>query len=109
MSFKIILFFFVLSPFMAQSQVPKFDVQGHRGARGLMPENTIPAFLMALDSGVNTLELDVVVTKDKQLVLSHEPWIAASICYDSMGAAFTDKDEKKFNIYHMTYAQVRKF
>ena len=104
----VLVFIFGLSTTYGQ-YIPKFDIQGHRGARGLMPENTIPAFLMALDSGVNTLELDVVVTKDKQLVLSHEPWIDASICYDSMGGSFTDKDEKKFNIYHMTYDQVRKF
>ncbi|MFM8743750.1 MAG: glycerophosphodiester phosphodiesterase family protein, partial [Cytophagales bacterium] len=42
----------------AQTYLPKFDVQGHRGARGLKPENTIPAFLTALDYGVTTLELD---------------------------------------------------
>ncbi|NEL42801.1 MAG: glycerophosphodiester phosphodiesterase, partial [Xanthomonas perforans] len=40
---------------------PAFDVQGHRGCRGLMPENTIPAFLKALELGVTTLELDVVI------------------------------------------------
>ena len=89
--------------------LPKFDIQGHRGARGLMPENSIPAFLMALDSGVTTIELDVVVTHDKQLVLSHEPWMAASICYDSAGGLIAEKDEKKYNIYQLTYDQVRKF
>lgn len=93
---------------MAQ-YIPKFDVQGHRGARGLMPENSIPAFLMALDSGVTTIELDIVVTKDKQLVVSHEPWMNASICYDSAGGEIAEKDEKKFNIYQLTYAQVLKF
>jgi len=45
-----------------------FDKQGHRGCRGLMPENTIPAMLYALDLEVTTLELDVVITKDKQVV-----------------------------------------
>ena len=44
-----------------------FDKQGHRGCRGLMPENTIPAMLEAIDMGVTTLELDVVVTKDKKI------------------------------------------
>jgi glycerophosphoryl diester phosphodiesterase len=89
--------------------MPKFDVQGHRGARGLRPENTIPAFLTALDSGVMTLEMDVVITKDKQVVLSHEPFMSASICLDTAGNSFSDKDEKKFNIYEMTYAQVKRF
>ncbi len=65
--------------------IPKFDIQGHRGARGLRPENTIPAFLMALDSGVTTLELDIAITKDKQIIVSHEPWMSAAICLDSAG------------------------
>jgi glycerophosphoryl diester phosphodiesterase len=50
---------------MAQ-YIPKFDIQGHRGARGLLPENTIPAFIKALELGVTTIELDVVITKDKK-------------------------------------------
>ena len=49
------------------------DVQGHRGCRGLMPENTIPAFIKALDLGVHTLEMDVVISKDHQVIVSHEP------------------------------------
>ncbi|HTF19542.1 MAG TPA: glycerophosphodiester phosphodiesterase family protein [Chryseolinea sp.] len=105
----LVLIFVTAASATSAQYIPKFDIQGHRGARGLMPENTIPAFLTALDSGVTTIELDVVVTKDKQLVLSHEPWMAASICYDSAGGIMADKDEKKFNIYQMTYTQVSKF
>ena len=93
----------------AQVYTPKFDVQGHRGARGLRPENTIPAFLLALDTGVTTLEMDLAVTKDKQLVVSHEPWMSAAICLDADGKSFSEKDEKKFNIYQMTYDQVKQF
>jgi len=89
--------------------IPKFDIQGHRGARGLRPENTIPSFLMALDSGVTTLELDIAITKDKQIIVSHEPWMSASICLDSSGNAISEKDERKFNIYQMTYDQVQMF
>lgn len=107
-------FFFILLSVMvigtAQAQyIPRFDVQGHRGARGLKPENTIPAFLAALDSGVTTLEMDVVITKDKKVILSHEPWMSASICLDPDGNSFTEKDEKKYNIYQMAYADVQKF
>lgn len=94
---------------IAQSYIPKFDIQGHRGARGLRPENTIPAFLMALDSGVNTIEMDVAVTKDGQLVLSHEPWMSASICSDPSGKSVDQKSEMKNNIYHMTYEQVKQW
>ena len=49
-----------------------FDLQGHRGARGLAPENTLPAFAAALSLGVTTLELDVGVTRDGVVVVSHE-------------------------------------
>jgi glycerophosphoryl diester phosphodiesterase len=94
---------------MAQIYTPKFDVQGHRGARGLRPENTIPGFITALDSGVMTVEMDAVITRDKQVILSHEPWISASICLDTAGNTFTQKDEKKYNLYEMTYAAITRF
>jgi glycerophosphoryl diester phosphodiesterase len=50
-----------------------FDLQGHRGARGLAPENTLAAFAKALEIGITTLETDLAVTKDGVLVLSHDP------------------------------------
>jgi glycerophosphoryl diester phosphodiesterase len=89
--------------------IPKFDVQGHRGARGLKPENTIPAFLLAIDSGVTTIELDVVITKDKKVVVSHEPWMSAAICLTPSGSPLQPKDEKKFNIYQLTYEEIKQF
>ena len=49
-----------------------FDLQGHRGARGLAPENTLPAFAAALAVGVSTLELDTAVTKDGVVVIHHD-------------------------------------
>jgi glycerophosphoryl diester phosphodiesterase len=93
----------------AFAQLPRFDIQGHRGARGLKPENSIPAFIAALDSGATTLEMDVVITKDRQVVVSHEPWMSATLCMDSSGIPVTTKNEKKFNLYQMTYEQVRRF
>jgi len=89
--------------------IPRFDIQGHRGARGLRPENSVPAFLLALDSGVTTVELDVAITKDGQVVVSHEPWMSAAICLDSTGNGYTEKEEKKFNIYQMTYDDIARF
>ena len=50
-----------------------FDLQGHRGARGLAPENTLPAFARALSLGVTTLEMDAAITKDDVVVVSHDP------------------------------------
>jgi len=56
-----------------------FDLQGHRGARGLAPENTLPAFALALSIGVTTLELDVAMTKDGILVVHHDEWLNPDI------------------------------
>jgi glycerophosphoryl diester phosphodiesterase len=83
-----------------------FDLQGHRGARGLAPENTLYAFQKALELGVNTLELDVVVTKDNQIVVSHEPWMNADICSGPDVNSMTKETEKDYNIYQMTYEEV---
>ena len=100
---------FAVFTLSAQVYIPKFDIQGHRGARGLRPENTIPAFLMALDSGVTTIELDVAITKDKQVIVSHEPWMSAEICLDPNGNVIPKKEEMKHNIYQMTYDQIKQF
>lgn len=101
--------FFSCPPLKAQLYTPKFDLQGHRGARGLMPENTIPAFILALDSGATTIELDLAVTKDKQLVVSHEPWMSASICLQSDSSVIREKDERNHNIYQLTYDHVKEY
>ena len=82
---KYILFYslIIMMSFQTQAQL---DVQGHRGCRGLMPENTIPAMLRAIDLGVTTLEMDVVITSDNRVVLSHEPFMNAENCSAGMSA-----------------------
>ena len=104
-----ILVFLIQMNAAAQVYNPKFDVQGHRGARGIMPENTIPAFMAALDLGVTTLEMDLAVTKDKQLVVSHEGYMSAAIALDSLGKPIKEKAELKHNIYKMNYKDVAKY
>lgn len=86
-----------------------FDKQGHRGCRGLMPENTIPAMLFALGTPVTTLEMDVVITKDKKVVLSHEPFFNHEITTKPNGKYVTEAEEKGLNIYRMTYDEVKKY
>lgn len=85
--------------FLFVSFAHAFDWQGHRGARGLYPENTIKGMKEALKWPVSTLELDVVISKDEQVVVSHEPWPAPEICHGG--------DEKK-NFFQMTYAEIAK-
>lgn len=86
-----------------------FDKQGHRGCRGLMPENTVPAMLKALDLGVTTLEMDVVITKDKKVILSHEQWFGQEITTKPNGAYIGEREERTYNIYWMTYEQTKTF
>lgn len=93
----------------AIAQKQKFDVQGKAGARGIMPENTIQGMLKALDLGVNTLEMDVVISKDKQVVLSQEPYFNNEISLQPNGKAITLKNQKNFNIYKMDYEEIKKF
>ena len=64
-----IIFTMLLTSLHAQA----FDLQGHRGARALAPENTLPGFALALAIGVTTLETDIAITRDGQLVISHDP------------------------------------
>jgi glycerophosphoryl diester phosphodiesterase len=90
-----------------------FDKQGHRGCRGLMPENTIPAMLHALDLGVTTLEMDIVFTKDSVAILSHEPFFNHEITTAMVGtyvqSTISEENEKSFNIYKMTFAETQQY
>lgn len=86
-----------------------FDIQGHRGCRGLMPENTIPAMRHALGLGVTTLEMDVVITKDKKVILSHEPFFNHEITTKPGGGLVSEEEERSLNIYQMNYEEVSKY
>ena len=85
------------------------DIQGHRGARGLLPENTIPSFLRALELGVTTLEMDVVISKDNEVILSHEPWFSHTICSKPDGSAITEGEEKELNMYQLTTEEISQY
>ncbi len=70
---------------MLSQPAAAFDLQGHRGARGLAPENTLPAFERALQIGVTTLELDVGLSADGVVVVSHDPYLNPLITRDASG------------------------
>jgi glycerophosphoryl diester phosphodiesterase len=84
------------------------DVQGHRGCRGLLPENTLAAFKRAIDLKVNTLELDVVVSKDRKVVVSHEPYMNPLICLHPDGSDITGPREL-YNLYTMDYDSIKTY
>ncbi len=98
----------LLAPALAIAQ-PTFEREGHRGCRGLMPENTVAAMKKALDLGVHTLELDVIISADNQVVVSHEPYMAADISTKPDGTPVSRAEEKSINLYVLPYAAIRRY
>ncbi len=86
-----------------------FNKQGHRGCRGLMPENTLVAMKNAIELGVTTLEMDVVITKDHHVILSHEAFFSHELTTKPDGTYIKEVEEKNFNIYKMTYEEVKRY
>ena len=82
---------------------------GHRGSRGILPENTIEGFKKAIELGVNGIEWDVVVSKDGKLIISHEPYIHSDYCLDTNGNEITAAEGKKRNLYHMTADEIARY
>ena len=82
------------------------DIQGHRGARGLLPENTLPAFARALSVGVTTLELDCAITRDGVVVVSHDSTLNPEITRDAAGRWITQAD---LAIAQFTFDELRRF
>ena len=83
------------------------EIHGHRGCRGLRPENTLPAFLHALALGVDVLELDVVISANRQVVVSHEPWLNPLICRGPAGEPIPPDAHATYNLYRMPYRLIR--
>ena len=85
---------------MTANSAPRILVHGHRGARAIYPENTIPAFQYAIKIGADFLEMDVAVTKDNVLVISHDPHINPEICKGP---------HPGIAIHELTLAQLREY
>lgn len=96
----------ILEPYVNE---PAFDMQGHRGSRGLMPENTIPAMLHAIDLGVTTLEMDVVISADNKVVVSHDPHFHENITTLPGGGQLTKKEAAAHLLYSMRYDSIMKY
>ena len=104
------LLLFVLFLAMTSCSKPerKVDFQGHRGARGLYPENSLEGFEYALSiEEVTTIELDVVVSADKNLIISHEPWLNPEIC--TLDSAVLADNPMAYNLYQMTTEEIQAF
>lgn len=85
------------------------EVQGHRGDQGYFPANTIPGFISATQMGVDVLELDVVISSDNKVVVSHEPYMKASYVNLPNGTPISKAEEKAYNLYTMPYDSIKKF
>ena len=94
----------------AVPEAPKYviDVEAHRGGMGLYPEETLPAMLNSVKLGVNTLEMDLCVTKDKKVVLSHDKYFHPRYSTRPDGTPVLEGDPRTY-LYHMPYSEVAKW
>lgn len=92
----------------ACSPYKNIDLQAHRGGAGLMPENTVSAMLNAIDLGVNTLEFDLHLSADKQVVVSHDPYFHPRYSTRPDGSLVQEDDPKEY-LYTMPYDSIVKY
>ncbi|MGV3642248.1 MAG: glycerophosphodiester phosphodiesterase family protein [Adhaeribacter sp.] len=91
------------------TEVARLEVQGHRGLPGILPANSIAGFLKARDIGVQTLSLEVFISRDSQVVVSEEPFFSGERCLREGGIPISKNSERNFNLYRMEYSEIRKF
>ncbi|WP_047545193.1 glycerophosphodiester phosphodiesterase family protein [Psychroserpens sp. Hel_I_66] len=101
------LFILALISMCSCTKEKSMDIQGHRGFRGLYPENSLLAFEKALALDIQTLELDVVISKDKKVVVSHEPFMSHEIALDPFGNEIAPQLETSYNLYAMPYDSIK--
>ena len=97
----------ILSQITLMAQKP--IIQGHRGCRGEFPENTLPAFQHALEMGITVLEMDVCMSADGQVIVSHEPYMNSLYAIKPDGTPVQKSEENALNVFKMSYSEVRKF
>ncbi len=84
-------------------------IYGHRGARGLFPENTLYGFEKCLENDLTGIEFDVVVSKDNELVISHEPWMNYEYCLQPNGESILKRNQKQHNLFELTLAEIQAY
>ena len=99
----------VLMIFAEAQAVPrKLQVYAHRGVRAYAPENTIPGYELALRTGADWLDMDVVLTKEGEVIVSHDPVLNPDIVRDAQGR-FLAKDVAKYTVKNLTVPELQKF
>lgn len=104
---KLLLIVFTMSISNIFSQQNSPLIFGHRGCRGILPENTLESFNKALEYNIDGIEWDVVVNKDKQLVISHEEYMDKTYCLKPDGSEI--KSNKEYCLYEMTQEEIETF
>jgi glycerophosphoryl diester phosphodiesterase len=89
------------------SEFPAFYKEGHRGARGHLPENTIPSMKKAIELGANFIEVDVYITKDGKVLIAHDPFINRAISTLPDGKEIPADSAKQYTWHQMNYADIR--
>ncbi len=95
--------------FEQEIELHPVDVEAHRGGAGLMPENTIESMLNGLKLGANTLELDLHVSKDKQVIVAHDAHFNAGFTTKPDGSELTDEVARTLPFYRLTYSEISKY
>jgi len=103
----LILWSILVSRFLFPDPAAAFDVQAHRGGRALRPENTLAAFAHAVDLGVDTLEMDLAVTRDRVVVVSHDYRLNPILTRGPDGE-FLDED-KRILIRDLDFQQLQRY
>lgn len=93
----------------AIAKFPEFSTEGHRGGRGLMPENSILAMKNAVDIGITTLEMDTHITRDGQVVVTHDDYLSPGFMLTPEGKEIPAADSKKYAVYQMDYSLLKTF
>lgn len=84
------------------------DVQAHRGGMGLYPEESLDAMINAVNLGVNTLEMDLCITGDKQVILSHDKYFHHRYATRPDGSSVNPEDDREY-LWHMPYSEILKY
>lgn len=100
---KIGLWIMLLFHLAAQAQ-HKFPIQAHRGARSHFPENSLYAFSQSVQAGFRMVELDVVISGDGKIVVSHDPWFNPNICGKNQQLL-----QQKIPLYQLTYEEIKTY
>jgi glycerophosphoryl diester phosphodiesterase len=87
----------------------KTEIHGHRGCRAYFPENTLPGFIRALGLNCDAIEMDVVISKDHQVVVSHEHFMHYKKCLGPSLKKITKEEEQSLFLYQMDYDMIKDF